>query len=64
MIHVILSTASKNTTFENLRMAELYGMENVTENCCILSSTGKVLSFKRKGEKEFTRITKQADICT
>jgi hypothetical protein len=64
MIYVVLSTAFKNRTFQNIRMAELYAMENVTENCCVLSSNGKVLSFKRRGEKQFTRITKQADICT
>lgn len=56
---VILSTTYENRSFESLTMAELYGCENITDNCCILTEDGRVLSFKRKGGKnEFTRIRK------
>jgi hypothetical protein len=63
MTFVKLSTASQDITFESLAMAEIYGMENIKQNCCIVSKCGKVLSFKRKGDAAFTRITKRADIC-
>ena len=62
MAFVKLSTASQDITFESLAMAEIYGMENIKQNCCIVSKRGKVLSFKRKGDDRFTRITKQ-DVC-
>ncbi len=57
---VILSTTYENRSFESLTMAELYGCDNITDNCCILTEDGKVLAFKRKGgNNEFTRIRKQ-----
>jgi hypothetical protein len=49
--------------FDSLRIAELHGIEHITDNVCVLSEDGKVLSFKRKGQPDFTRITKQADVC-
>lgn len=56
---VILSTTYENRAFESLPLAEQYGVENITDNCCILSEGGKVLSFKRKGgENAFKRIAK------
>ena len=55
---VILSTTYENRSFESLAMAELYGIENITDNCCILTQDGRVLAFKRKGQNEFTRIRK------
>jgi hypothetical protein len=63
MAFVMLSTASQDITFESLAMAEIYGMEKIKQNCCIVSKCGKVLSFKRKGDDRFTRITKRADVC-
>jgi hypothetical protein len=60
---VILSTTHRNIAFDSLRIAELHGIEHVTDNVCVLSEGGKVLSFKRKGQPDFTRITKQADVC-
>jgi hypothetical protein len=60
---VTLSTASQNITFENVAMAEIYAIEKITQNCCILSNSGKVLSFKRKEDEAFTRIAKQTHIC-
>lgn len=57
---VILSTTYENRSFESLAMAELYGCENITDNCCILTEDGRMLAFKRKGgENVFTRIRKQ-----
>lgn len=62
---VILSTTYENRSFESLAMAELYGCENITDNCCILTEDGRVLAFKRKGgNNEFTRIRKQDRIET
>lgn len=56
---VILSTTYENRSFESLPLAEQYGVESITDNCCILSECGKVLSFKRKGgENAFKRIAK------
>jgi hypothetical protein len=56
---VILSTAFSNRAFESLPVAEQYGIECIKDNCCILSESGKVLSYKRKGgENAFTRIVK------
>jgi hypothetical protein len=59
---VILSTTHRNIAFDSLRMAELHGIEHITDNVCILSECGKVLSFKRKGQDKFTRIGKST-IC-
>ena len=60
---ITLSTASRNFQFNSLAEAEIYGREKIKENCCILGNSGSVLSFKRKEQQDFTRITKQADIC-
>lgn len=56
---VILSTTYENRSFASLPLAEEYGIENIVDNCCILSESGNVLSFKKKGgENVFKRITK------
>lgn len=56
---VILSTTYENRSFDSLALAEIYGCENITDNCCILTEDGRVLAFKRKGgNNEFTRIRK------
>jgi len=56
---VILSTTYENRAFESLALAEIYGCENITDNCCILSESGMVLAFKRKGDENvFKRIRK------
>ena len=60
---ITLSTANRNFQFNSLAEAEIYGRDKIRENCCILGNSGSVLSFKRKGQDQFTRITKQADIC-
>ena len=60
---ITLSTANRNFQFNSLAEAEIYGREKIKENCCILGNSGSVLSFKRKEQPDFTRITKQADIC-
>lgn len=59
---VILSTTHRNIAFDSLRIAELHGIEHITDNVCVLSECGKVLSFKRKGQDDFTRIAKST-IC-
>jgi len=59
---VILSTTHRNMAFDSLRMAELHGIEHITDNVCVLSECGKVLSFKRKGQDDFTRIARST-IC-
>ena len=57
---VILSTTYENRSFYSLTLAEIYGVENIVDNCCILTEDGRVLAFKRKGgQNEFTRIRKQ-----
>ena len=62
---VILSTTYENRAFDSLTLAEIYGCDNITDNCCILTEDGKVLAFKRKGgNNEFTRIRKQDRIET
>jgi hypothetical protein len=54
---VILSTTYENRAFDSLILAEIYGIEKIKDNCCILSDDGKVLAYKRKGgENVFTRI--------
>lgn len=54
---VILSTTYENRAFDSLPLAEIYGVERIKDNCCILSECGKVLAYKRKGvENVFTRI--------
>jgi hypothetical protein len=54
---VILSTTYENRAFDSLSLAEIYGVERIRDNCCILSEDGKVLAYKRKGgENVFTRI--------
>ena len=54
---VILSTTYENRAFDSLSLAEIYGVERIKDNCCILSEDGKVLAYKRKGgENVFTRI--------
>jgi len=59
-VMVILSTTYENRAFDSLTLAEIYGCDNITDNCCILTEDGKVLAFKRKGgQNEFTRIRKQ-----
>jgi hypothetical protein len=60
---ITLSTVSRNFQFNSLAEAEIYGRDKIKENCCILGTSGSVLSFKRKGQDQFTRITKQADVC-
>ena len=59
---VILSTTHRNMAFDSLRIAELHGIEHITDNVCVLSEDGKVLSFKRKGQPDFTRIARST-IC-
>ena len=57
---VILSTTYENRAFDSLTLAEIYGVENIVDNCCILTEDGRVLAFKRKGgDNVFTRIRKQ-----
>ena len=57
---VILSTTYENRAFDSLPLAEIYGVERIKDNCCILTEDGKVLAYKRKGgENVFTRIRKQ-----
>ena len=54
---VILSTTYENRAFDSLPLAEIYGVERIKDNCCILTEDGRVLSYKRKGgENVFTRI--------
>jgi hypothetical protein len=60
---ITLSTASHNYQFNSLAEAEIYAREKIEQNCCILGTSGKILSFRRKGDEKFTRITKQADVC-
>jgi hypothetical protein len=62
---VILSTTYENRRFESLTLAEIYGCDNIKDNCCILTEDGRVLAFKRKGgPNEFTRIRKSDCIAT
>jgi hypothetical protein len=57
---VILSTTYENRAFDSLPLAEIYGIERIKDNCCILTEDGKVLSYKRKGGvNEFTRIQRE-----
>ncbi len=57
---VILSTTYENRAFDSLPLAEIYGIERIKDNCCILTEDGKVLSYKRKGGvNEFTRIKRE-----
>lgn len=54
---VILATTYENRAFDSLPLAEIYGVERIKDNCCILTEDGKVLAYKRKGgENVFTRI--------
>lgn len=53
---VILSTTYENRAFPSLALAEIFAKERIADNCCILSESGKVLSFRRKGDEEFKRI--------
>jgi hypothetical protein len=39
--------------------AEEYGMKAPGQNCAIVHEDGRVLSFKRKEHKDFTRITRK-----
>jgi hypothetical protein len=64
-VMVILSTTYENRAFDSLTLAEIYGCENIIDNCCILTEDGRVLAFKRKGgDNVFTRIRKQDRIET
>ena len=57
---VILSTTYENQAFDSLSLAEIYGIERIKDNCCILSKDGKVLAYKRKGgENVFTHIKRE-----
>ena len=60
---ITLSTANHNYQFNSLAEAEIYARENIKQNCCILGTSGTILSFRRQGQEYFTRITKRADIC-
>jgi hypothetical protein len=60
---ITLSTASHNYQFNSLAEAEIYARENIKQNCCVLGTSGTILSFRRQGQEYFTRITKQADVC-
>jgi len=60
---ITLSTASNNYQFDSLAEAEIYARENIKQNCCILGTSGSILSFRRKDQENFTRITKRADVC-
>jgi len=58
---VILSTTYENRAFDSLPLAEIYGVERIKDNCCIMTEDGKVLSYKRKGgTNEFTRIKRDS----
>jgi len=59
---VILSTTYENRAFDSLSLAEIYGVERIKDNCCILTEDGKVLAYKRKGgENVFTRIKREEE---
>jgi hypothetical protein len=45
--------------FASLNEAEGYGMKAPDQNCAIVHEDGRVLSFKRKEHKDFTRITRK-----
>lgn len=60
---ITLSTATHNYQFDSLAEAEMFAREKIKENCCILGRSGSILSFRRKDQDDFTRITKQADVC-
>jgi hypothetical protein len=59
---VILSTTYENRAFDSLPLAEIYGVEHIKDNCCILTEDGKVLAYKRKGGTNvFTRIKREEE---
>ena len=60
---ITLSTAAHNYQFNSLAEAEIYARKNIKQNCCVLGKSGSILSFRRQGQPDFTRITKQADVC-
>jgi hypothetical protein len=50
---------SKPIPFEDRHQAERFASEKqLDSNLCILHEDGRVLSFRRKGDKEFFVITK------
>jgi hypothetical protein len=45
--------------FASLWEAETYGAKAPDQNCAVVHEDGRLLSFRRKGHSEFTRITKE-----
>ena len=53
---------SRPIPFEDRQEAEQFAAEKqIDSNLCILHEDGRVLSFKRKGDKEFSVITRRAE---